>query len=165
MDVTLELPPKELWADFWKHIAKQGISGLYKFPIWKQIRDGWAIILLGEQKADDLITLTQTTKKLMPFEIAQVMYYNPSAPSLYINLGEGNIFTLRCHTKTGREIWEQMKYTVEEHLNRRDVTAPVYLGEDQFTNFLETSVRTLVILKLDDDENQYNAINYRVVLP
>ena len=163
MDVTLELPPKELWADFWIHITKQGVSGLYKFPMWKQIRDGWAIFLLGEQKADDLMTLTQATNDLMPFEIAQVMYYNPSAPSLYMNLGEGNIFTLNSYNKTGREIWEEMKYTVEEYLNRRDITAPVYLGDDQFTNFLETSVRTLVIMKYNNDK--YNAINYQVVLP
>ena len=163
MDVTLELPPKKLWSDFWKHIAKQGISGLYKFPMWKQIRDGWAIFLLGEQKADDLMTLAQATKHLLPFEIAQVMYYNPSAPSLYINLGEGNIFTLKCHNQTGGQIWDQMEDTVREHLNRRDITAPVYMGDDQFTNFLETSVRTLVIMKLTN--SNYNAINYQVVLP
>ena len=165
MEVTLELPPERLWSEFWKYISKQGISGLYKFPMWKQIRDGWAIILLGEQKEDDLMTLAQATNHLLPFEIAQVMYYNPSAPSLYINLGEGNIFTLKCHNQTGGQIWNQMEDTVKEYLNLRGAPRPpVYIGEDQFTNFVATSIRTLVIIKLTNS-NPHNAINYQVVLP
>jgi|DEB0MinimDraft_6_1074348.scaffolds.fasta_scaffold115244_1 hypothetical protein len=160
MEVTLELPPEKLWSDFWKYITKQGISGLYKFPMWKQIRDGWAMILLGEPKEDDLNTLAQTTQKLLPFEVAQIMYYNPSAPALYMNLGEGNIFSLQPYNKTGAQILNRMKEEIDAAGG-----GPITIDEQKaFTNFLETSVRTLVILKLIDN-NQYNAINYRVVLP
>lgn len=158
MEVTLELPPKELWSDFWKYISKQGISGLYKFPMWKQIRDGWAMILLGEQKEDDLMTLALATQELLPFEVAQIMYYNPSAPSLYLFSGQ-NIESLSPHNKTGAQIWNKMKETIDAAGG-----GPVTIDEQEaFTNFLETSIRTLVIMKVAD--NQYNAINYQVVLP
>jgi len=157
MEVTLELPPEKLWSDFWKYIAKQGISGLYKFPMWKQIRDGWAIFLLGEQKANDLITLTLATQELLPFEVAQIMYYNPSSPSLYLNSGQ-NIESLSPHNKTSAQLLNKMKETIDAVGG-----GPITIDEQEaFTNFLETSIRTLVITKLN---NQYNAINYQVVLP
>lgn len=166
MEVTLELPPEKLWSDFWKYITKQGISGLYKFPMWKQIRDGWAMILLGEQKADDLMTLAQATNHLLPFEIAQVMYYNPSAPSLYFNSGltpisqVPQVENLSPHNKTGAQILNKMKEKIDAGGG-----GPITIDEQEaFTNFLETSIRTLVILKLTNS-NQYNAINYQVVLP
>lgn len=89
------------------------------------------------------------------WEITLVLWYNPSAPSLYLLL-EGGDQSLAVHNTSGTVVWEQIKGYVETN------PTPFLANEKQLSQMVDTSVRNIYVLK--KVANHWDAINKKVVM-
>lgn len=88
------------------------------------------------------------------WEITGVLWYNPSAPSLYL-LTSGTDIVLRVFKNDGQQIWEQIKGEFPL------ADKPWEFDEERLFQISQTSLRTIYIVQKYRD--QWQAINKQVI--
>jgi len=177
---------ESIFKDWWDHIRSQGIMGLgrgyYHF-------DDYAMLVLPEIHTDDgyhedvLLDIMNNRADRQwdnrgnwlgqetgiaeapnlsgEYDILALMFYNPSAPSLYLVYAsdgdEGLMGTIPVHQKDGTEIMAMTNEML------RDSGEPVDLeGKDNiWTGFNDTSIRPIWLLRKSN--SWFAAINSKEV--
>ena len=182
--IVPEVPDQETFTRFWDKVREAGIMGLgsgvvniedHFYVVSPEIRS-------DEDEPGVLETLTklldytigntgngkipytyihQTYDGVYPrdlpknmWEVTSVLWYNPSAPSLYIFDSE-EVFDLQVFKKSGEEVWDQIKRSTINN------PKPFKFIESRLT-LEDTSIRNIYVVKI---KQSWAAINNRVVLP
>jgi len=171
---------KSIFEDWWDHVLNQGIMGLgrgyYHF-------NDYAMLVLPEIHTDDgyhedvLLDIMNNRADRQwdnrgqryprapnlsgEYDILALMFYNPSAPSLYLVYAsdgdEGLMGTIPVHKQTGGKIMAMTNEML------RDSGEPVDLEgkENIWSGFNDTSIRPIWLLKKSN--SWFAAINSKEV--
>lgn len=172
-----KVPSKFAFSQFWNQVQSAGILQLgYGVVSPSKTEDHY--VICPEISSDDLGNL-ETLEGVLDYKIQSLgngkipyvpkgvgydidtqwsitlaLWYNPSAPSLYLFL-EDETQPLEVYNKTGEEVWEQIK----EKVNNNPTAFPY--DENRLT-MENTSIRNIFVMEVREP---WAAINNQVVLP
>ena len=175
------MPDQVTFSQFWDKVREAGIMGLgygvvksddYLYVVSPELSSGdgepgtfetlnQLVNLAIGRSGNGVVPYSHTnqprfsTENVGVWEITLVLFYNPSAPSLYLALNNDTL-SLQVNNKSGLEIWEQLEYHGIPKEPNFD------FDDSRLSEFVDTSIRNIYVLKRV--QSHWQAINNKVVM-